>query len=315
MTKNYSKSNLSQNYTRHLVRGNVTGNLSINSAVRFSAIYGDETDRLKILKKIQKEKTFRFWWYIIFAVAAIVCLGFFPSSYLSVIQMFVLMINIDLLSRGKVIGIYVGILDCLLYITICSMSGLWGEVIKMAAINIPLNIVAIINWTRNLKKQSGKEQSIDIKKLTKKSFAICVVTFLMALVSGYFFLKYLNTASLIISTISLAIGIISKILSGQRYMEAYAVMIVGNVISLALWISMLTSGSADGAPVQIVMYLANLSDSIYSYFLWRGMYRKKTVNGGKLLAKRKIKINKVIKLRRVYKNLYWNKEVDINKNS
>lgn len=316
MTKNYKRNNLSENYSRNLIRGNVTGNLSINSAYRFSAIYGDEADRLKVLRKLQKEKSFRLWWYLIFGISALVCLIFFPRSWLSVIEVFVLMVNIDLVSRGKVLGIYVGILDCLIYITICAMTGLWGEVLKMAIINIPLNIVAIINWTKNLKKQSkSKDQSIDIKKLNKKSFTICLITFVVAAVAGYFFLKFLNTASLIISTISLAIGVIAKVLSGQRYMEAYQVMMLGNFISLALWISIIISGSVGEAPVQIVMCLANLTDSIYSYFLWRGMYRKKKVNGGKLLARRNVKINKVIKLRRMYKDLYWDKEVDVNKNS
>lgn len=314
MTKNYTKNSISQNYTRNLVRGNVTGNLSINSALRFANIYGSE-DRLSVLKKIQKEKIFRFWWYLIFSIAAVVSLFFFPSSYLSVIEVFVLMLNIDLVSRGKVIGIYIGILDCIFYIAICSMSGLWGEVIKMAIINIPLNIVAIVNWTKNLKKQSGgSEQTIEIKKLTKKSYIVCISAFVVSGVAGYFFLKFLNTTSLIISSVSFAIGIISKVLNGQRYMEAYVVSIIGNIISLALWFSIALSGSAD-APVQIIMALANLSNGIYSYFLWKDMYRKRKVNGGKLLAKRQVKINRVIKLRRTYKNLYWDKQVDISKNS
>ena len=67
--------------------------------------------------------------------------------------------------------------------------------------------------------------------------------------------------------------------------------------------------------VQIIAMVACLTDGIYGYILWRGMYRKEKINGGKVLSKRKINIKRVIKLRRMYKNLYWNQSSDIIKNS
>ena len=315
MAKHYEKSTLSSNYTRHLISGNVTGNLGINSAVRFSSIYGEGVDRLQVLKTLQKENTFRFWWYLIFSIATIVAFAFNPSAWLSVIEVFILMVNIDLVARGKVIGIYIGILDCIIYMIICYMAGLWGEILKMAIINIPLNIVAIVSWTKNIKKQSAVNSSLEIRRLNLKSTLIWIAVFCGSAVGGYFLLGALGTTSLIISSVSFAIGVISKILNGQRYMESYQVSMVGNIISLALWISTLIVAPNADATVQIILYLATLTNNIYSYALWRGMYRKRTVNGGKILARRKVKINRVIKLRRMYKNLYWDKKVDILKNS
>ena len=317
MTKHYSKNTYSDNYARHLIRGNVTGNLGINSAVRFSAIYGEGVDRIQVLNTIRKENTFRFWWYIIFGLLGVSSLFINPAGWLSVVELFVLMINIDLVSRGKVIGIWIGILDCLIYILICSRTGLWGEVIKMAAINIPLNIVAIISWSKNIKSQStGKKASIEVKRLNAKSTLFYVLIFLVAAVAGYFFLEFLGTTSLIISTISFAIGIISKTLNGQRYMESYVVSLIGNFISLSLWISTLIQmPSNPEALVQIVVYMSCVFNNSYSFLLWRGVYRKAKVNGGRVLARRKVKINRVIKLRRMYRELYWDKKVDIVKNS
>jgi nicotinamide mononucleotide transporter PnuC len=198
--------------------------------MRFSAIYGEGVDRIEVLRKIQKENTFRFWWYIIFGLAAIICLAIWPASWLSCIKVFVLMINIDLVARGKVVGIYVGILDCLIYVVICSASGLWGEIIKTCCINIPLNIVAIISWTKNIKAQSKnkvKSQTIEIKRLKPKDYAIWLTVFVVTAVLGYFGLGLLNTTSLVISCVSLAIGVLSKTLSGLRYMESYQLLLVG----------------------------------------------------------------------------------------
>lgn len=311
-------SNISDNYTRHLIRGNVTGNLGINSALRFSAVYGEGIDRFQVLRSLQKENTFRFWWYLIFGLLSIACLIYQPASWLSVIEIFVLMVNIDLVSRGHVVGLYLGIVDCVLYIIISSLSGLWGEVIKMGFIYIPLNIVAIINWTKNLKSQKGNKyskKSIQIKRLDAKGWTICAAALLALGIAGYFFLGWINTTTLILSTITFAFGIVNKYLSSQRYLESYALNIVTNIISTALWTTTFITTLSPTALVPILFKLASLTDGIYGYILWKGMYKSQKVNGGKILSKRKVNIKRVIKLRRMYKNLYWKQSVDIIKNS
>lgn len=324
--KKYSTNDYSDTYTRNLIRGNVTGNLGITSAMRFSAIYGEGVDRLSILRTLQKENTFRFWWYLIFWTLAIVCLIWQPSSYLSVMETFIIMVNIDLVARGKVAGIYIGIVDCIFYIVIAYLSGLWGEIIKMALINIPLNIVAIVSWTKNLKKQETKQYqpaSIQIQRLNVKTTLLSVGLFIASAVVSFFILNHFTNSAIttvIISSASLAIGILSKVLNGQRYMEAYIISVVGNIIGLVLWINTIILSVEAGAlnanaVAQIIIYLASLTNNLYGFFLWKSIYRKATVNGGKILVKRRVKINRVIKLRRMYKNLHWNKKVDITKNS
>lgn len=320
MSKKYQTNGHSQNYARHLIRGNVTGNLGINSAVRFTSIYGESLDGLQVIRNLHRENVFRFWWYIICVLATIAMLIFFPSeSWLAAIQLPVLMLNIDLVARGKVIGIYFGILDCIIYIIICAISGLWGEVIRMAAVNIPLNVVAIITWTKNLKAQKlGKyqEKTIEIRKLSVKGWLIYSLIFAVMLVVGYFGLGALGTNTLIISTLVFAIGVVVKILSSGRYMESYLLYIISQVVQIVMWISMMITEASFGSHAQnLVVCLACLTDGIYGYILWKSMHRKRTVNGGKLLVRRKVKINKVIKLRRMYKGLYWDKDTDISKNS
>jgi len=65
----------------------------------------------------------------------------------------------------------------------------------------------------------------------------------------------------------------------------------------------------------ILGMVACLINSFYGYSMWKTMYRKIAVNGGEVLAMRKIKVNKIIKLRRQYQKLIWDKKIDINKNS
>ena len=65
----------------------------------------------------------------------------------------------------------------------------------------------------------------------------------------------------------------------------------------------------------ICYYLACFTMDIYAYDLWKAMYRKVAINGGVILAQRKVNIKKIIKLRRQFKNLHWNKKIDMAKNS
>lgn len=315
-----TSTNTNYRNSQYLIRANVTGNLGITSAMRYKAIYGEDIDRYQVLRVLHRENTFRFWWYLIGLIATVVNLCLYPSSWLACIEVVVLMLNIDFLCRGKVIGIYLGILDCLIYIAICSMTGLWGEVIKMCAINIPLNVWAIISWTKNIKEQTKngtktKSSTIEIRKLSTKGYLVSALVFVVACVGGYFLLRALGTTSLILSTIAFAFGLICKVLATLRYKESYYFVIIKDLIAIALWISVLVTSGPASAIGPMILVLISLSDGIYGLIFWKQMYRQNTVNGGRILAKRKVNIKRIIKLRRMYKNLYWNKEVDISKNS
>ena len=319
MVQNSRRHDLSMNYSRYLIRGNVTGNLGITSAMRYKKIYGEDIDRYDALRMLHRENTFRFWWYLLTALATIVNMIIFPESWLASIEIFILMLNIDFLCRGKVIGIYFGIIDCVFYIVVCALSGLWGEAIRMMAINIPLNIVAIVSWTKNIKSKNNntnkeKSSTIDIRKMVPKSYLLYMSILVVSCVGGYFLLGALGTSSLIISSISFGVGIVFKLLSSFRYKEAYYWALISCIIGTALWVSMIFIEGPQTTIAPTIMYVANLADAVYGLIFWNGLYREKNINGGKLLAKRKVKIKNIIKLRRMYKDLYFNKKVNYEQN-
>ena len=99
-------------------------------------------------------------------------------------------------------------------------------------------------------------------------------------------------------------------------MEAWVLCITNALICLFMWLQTIFMTGFDLSQVSmLVYYMACFTNDIYAYSLWKSMYRKVAVNGGKILALRKINIKRIIKLRRQFHNLHWNKEVDMNKNS
>ncbi len=324
MNKRSDKSHLYQNYQRNLIKATVSTNIGINNHDRLIKVYGAGAARIELLNKLQKQSKFTLWWFSIFYTIGFICLILDPSGWFTVVDLCILMINIYLVAKGKLVGVYIGILECCLYAFICFQTQLYGEVIKNLCISVPLNIFTITSWTLSMRKQK-KEKYIDtkpneivIKKMKKKDYL--VYGSLLVVFSGlaYLLLRFVlkQENALLLSSVALAISIVGKILTAQRYMESYVIFNVGSMICLLMWVqTMLTTGFEISDITMISYYLACISNDFYAYDLWKSMYRKVAVNGGVLLAMRKVKIKKIIKLRRQFRNLHWDKKVDIAKNS
>lgn len=327
MKKVNSKQNLYQNYQRNLIRATVTTNIGINNNERLINAYGVGLDRIDVLNKFKRQSKFTIYWFVIFFVLGIACLIADPSDWLNVLDLFVVMINIYLLSKGKLMGMVIGIIECGLYAYISYKTQLFGEVVKVLAISVPLNFVSLINWLinmRKLKKEKFKETSkkeqedITVKKLTKKMFIIYLFVTVGVAVASYFFLKYVlnQKTALIFGAIALTMTIVGKILTAQRFMDSWIVYIFSDIICICMWLQTLITTPFDFASItMLVYYAACLSNDTFAYFSWKGMYRRVVVNGGVLLAMRDVKIKKIARLKRQYKVLYWNKEIDMKKNS
>ncbi len=317
----------SHNYSRKLISGKVTATAGIRNPDNLTMVYGLAANRIEVLRALEKQNKFRLIWYITFFLLGIACLIIEPSCWFYVLDLYVLMINIDLASQGKLIGIYIGIIECFMYSYICFISGLYGEVIKMFIINIPLNIFTVASWMKNLKEQKNTsykkkddDNAVVIRKLNKSNFWWMPLVFLTIYVGSYFGLQLLKTSALIFSAGALTCTIFNKILNGLRYKESWLFNIASNLINTGMWIQvMITSASSGGISLielpALISTFACLANSFYGYSMWKSMYRKIAVNGGEILAIRNVKINKIIKLRRKYQKLIWNKQIDINKNS
>lgn len=329
-SKNYYQDDNST-YSQKLIRGKVTATEGVHNFDNMKLSYGSiGANRIDVLRALQKENKFRIIWYVVFGVLAAVCLGLdFKNwqAWFNVADLIILMINIDLVSRGKIVGIYIGLIECFMYIYICYVTGLYGEIIKMCALNIPLNIFSIISWTKSLKEQKKKkysdakeESSVVIKKLKAKSYIWIALGSVVLYVGFYFGLKAIGSNALIFSTAVLTLTVFAKILSGLRYKENYLFSLAAGILSTLMWIEVIVtsakSGSFDYSILLMVLNsLAIVTNDIQGYSIWKAMYRKIAVNGGEVFAMRKMNIKKIVKLRHQYQKLVWNEKVDTEKNS
>ena len=325
--RNQNKSMIYQNYQRHLIKATVTTNLGITSPNRMIRVYGAGAMRVDVLRKLKQQSRFYLFWTIAFVLIGIACLAVNIKGWFNVLDMIILLFNLSLIAQGKLLGLYIGTFECFLYSFVCLKSQLYGEIIKMLLICVPLNIYSIINWTISLKRekqekynnaQKNASEEIIVTKLNKKQLTIFGAALIVCSGLSFVLLKFAigQTNALLLSSIALAITIVGKVLTARKCMESYAIYIIGDIICLCMWVQTIAQTGFDLSQISMIAYyLACLSNDIYAYGLWKSIYRKIAVNGGVLLAKRKVNINKIIKLKRRFRNLKWNKAIDVAKNS
>ena len=310
------------NFKNNLILGKSDATRGAYSNKTLYEKYGVSSSRAIMVKHLYNDFKFKIWWYAIFLTLAAVCIIIAPYSYLTVLEVLVVLVNIDLVGRAKLAGHIVAIIEVFLYGYISYKNGLYGEVFKSLVINLGLTIFAIVNWTKSIKQSKDKNNkentsSIKIRKLSIKGWVVSGICFACLCVASYFALGAIGTNLLILSAITFSISMVCKVLNALCYKESWFLQIVQSCISLGLWITVLfTGGLSDLTNLpMLVAYLAAITNACYAYIVWKTMYKKAVVNGGRLFALRPLKINKIVKLRRRYKTLVWNKEVDMAKNS
>lgn len=324
MKKSNTRSFRYQNYQRNLINVTTATNVGINNHDRLVKAYGSTANRIEVLNMLKKQSKFTIYWFIIFGLLGVACLVIDINGWFQVFDLYLVMINIYLVAKGRLIGIALGIVECCIYAFICFRSQLFGEVIKVMCISVPLNIFSLISWKLASKKKekdkfnTKKDDDVVIRKLNKKLKLVFGAALVGCSGLAFLLLKFVigQENALLLSSIALAITIVGKILTARKYVESYILFLCGNIICLLMWgQTMIESGVNLSDLSMTVYYLACFSFDVYAYELWKSMYRRVAINGGVILAKRKVRINRIIKLRRQYRNLHWNKDVDVAKNS
>ena len=305
-------------YNNGLIYASASVTKGVTDKVSVYNTYGIPTTRQTFVKTLYHEKRFKVIWFSFIILSLIACLIISPSSYLYCTEFLITALSIHLIGEAKLAGQIFAIIECFLYAFISYKNRLFGEAIKSLGVSFPLITFALVSWIRNLKTQGNKK--IKINELTPKKWAIVGLVFVVLCVACYFLLGLIGTSVLVLSSIAFSISVICKYLTAKAYKESWFLTIIQSVIAFSLWVYMFIENillnSANFATLPILfMYMAIMSNAVYSFILWQAMFKKEKKPTGQLFAMREVKVNRIIKLRKRYSKFYWNKEIDIAKNS
>ena len=179
-----------------------------------------------------------------------------------------------LCAKGNPIGQLLMVFFSLIYAYISYTSAYYGEMITYLGMSGPMALISFISWITHPYKGNKAEVKINRIKLPETLFMLAlsvIVTYVF-----YFILKYLGTANLATSTVSIITSFAAMYLTFRRspyYALAYA---LNDIVLIVLW-SMASSLNTSYLSVIIcfVMFLAN---DIYGFINWLRMEKKQKGN-------------------------------------
>ncbi len=136
--------------------------------------------------------------------------------------------------KGKVYCYFFGIISTICYAYFAYMYAFWGQLTLNLIYYLPMAVLGIIFWKKNLKKDK-----LEIKKC-RLSLKQRVFYLFLALVSTFVcvgFLKYFGDSSAWLDSLSTIFSVFGMVLTVKRCVEQWYVWFFVNICSLFMWSS------------------------------------------------------------------------------
>ena len=185
--------------------------------------------------------------------------------FLTLIASLVGVTSLIFIAKGNVIGQFLIILFSILYGIVSIRFRYWGEMITYLFMCLPAAISACVTWLKNPSKESKNE--VLVASMTKKKSVLSVLLTLLVTVLFYFILEYLDTANLLLSTLSVATSFLAAaflFLRSRYYAIAYA---VNDIVLIGLW-TLASIVSLSYLPM-VVCFVAFLCNDLYGFINWK----------------------------------------------
>lgn len=173
-------------------------------------------------------------------------------------------------AKGNPIGPVLMIFFCIIYGIISLSFRYYGEMMTYVFMSLPMAVVSFVSWIKN--PYNGNKSEVTVYKISPKDILIMCIAAILTTAVFYFILKYLNTANLVPSTISVTTSFIAAFLSFKRspyYALGYA---ANDVVLIILW-TMATVENITYLSV-IICFIAFLVNDIYGFLNWRKMEKR-----------------------------------------
>lgn len=206
-------------------------------------------------------------------VSVLVITGSFWASggddYLTIIASLIGVTALIFVAKGYVLGQILTVIFAVFYGIISFLFTYYGEMITYLFMTAPIAVMSIISWVKNPYEDTSE---VKVNRVTKIQIITMLALAVIVTAIFYFFLKAINNANLLVSTISITTSFVASYLTFLRspyYAVGYA---LNDIVLIILWI-LATLEDISYFPMVIcfVMFLAN---DIYGYYNWTRMRKR-----------------------------------------
>jgi len=176
-------------------------------------------------------------------------------------------------AKGKVATQFLGIIYFCFYIFINYSNQYYGEALLYLIIMLPMYIYGVIHWLRNRDK---KENVVIVRSnLSKKEWLFFCLGFVVVSIGVYFLLKVLNTAQLIINSLSFVTMLPAVYLLMRRCKWNQVAFLVNDFIVPMLWLALVLQGDLSFLPM-CIYHVFQITYDIYGLIVWIKLEKKQS---------------------------------------
>ena len=206
---------------------------------------------------------------LITAIAVTVTGILFDQSILRILPLYISMFISLLQSRVNRYAPLIGAFNSLLYAGVYFYYGLYASVLYAVLVSFPLQFVTFIRWNSN-----PYQKSTVFRRMTGKQRAVVALIAVTFWCGMLIVLKRLDSSHQILDNTVTMLGILSTVLMMLSYIEYTALMIPGNLFSIALYIAMIKE-----SPEQITYLIYTLFSGycvVRAFFRARKLYTEQS---------------------------------------
>jgi len=206
-------------------------------------------------------------------LAMIFCTIFFKDSKIALLGAFFGIMYTVLAGKGKIDCFYFGVCGSSLYAYLAFSNALWGNMLLYLLYYIPMQILGIFKWKKNLDKNS--DLIIKTKLNNKERLLYAFITLCITSVSVYI-LYLLGDKNPLLDGITTIFSITGMILTIGRKFEQWIVWIIVNSISAIMWYMLLFNGQKVYSTA--IMWTVYLIFAIIFFIQWKKELKEPIIN-------------------------------------
>lgn len=183
-----------------------------------------------------------------------------------------------LVAKGSIWNYFFGLVNVSLYAYISYKASLYGDAVLNAFYYVPMQFIGWWQWRKRGAAVSEGEAGgggvqVKARRFSWGQRAVLAAGCIAAVVAGGFILRYFGDPQPFKDSTTTVLSIIAQALMALAFMEQWALWIITNIVSVAMWCVCVARGEAH-AGVMVIMWVFYLMNSINGLRVWLKLSRK-----------------------------------------
>ena len=221
--------------------------------------------KMKLIKLFRSLTKFELTLWLSSVAVIILCSALGGVEPISTAASLIGVTSLIFIAKGMVVGQILTVVFSVLYGIISVGFRYYGEMITYLCMTAPMAVLAVFTWLKH--PSDTGEHEVEAAKLTRLRAVLMVVFTVIVTGAFWFILGWLNTANLVVSTVSVATSFIASYLTWCRspyYAIGYA---ANDIVLIILWTYAAMSDISCLAMTGC--FTAFLVNDIYGFISWK----------------------------------------------